>query len=58
MAGLRFTGSDADIRLDTAHPEFSAWRWVPPDDGSCELIVPFKRDVYLSVVAEFRPLWA
>ena len=27
----RFTGSDADIRLDTAHPEFSAWRWAPPE---------------------------
>ena len=38
-------------------PEFSAWRWVPPDDLP-RLIVPFKRDVYVSVVAEFRHLWA
>ena len=52
----RFTGSDADIRLDTAHPEFSAWRWAPPETVP-DLIVPFKRDVYVSVVAEFRPLW-
>ena len=52
----RFTGSDADIRLDTAHPEFSAWRWTPPGTVP-DLIVPFKRDVYVSVVAEFRPLW-
>ena len=48
---------DADIRLDTAHPEFSAWRWVAPEELP-GLIVPFKRAVYLSVVAEFRPLWA
>jgi putative (di)nucleoside polyphosphate hydrolase len=54
---FRFTGSDADIRLDGPHPEFSAWRWLPPDDLP-GLIVPFKRDVYVSVVAEFRHLWA
>lgn len=54
---FRFTGEDANIRLDGAHPEFSAWLWVAPDRLQ-ELIVPFKRDVYLSVVAEFRPLWA
>jgi putative (di)nucleoside polyphosphate hydrolase len=54
---FRFTGTDADVRLDGEHPEFSAWRWIAPDHLQ-ELIVPFKRDVYLSVVAEFRPLWA
>lgn len=53
----RFIGRDADIRLDTAHPEFSDWRWLVPEKAP-ELIVPFKRDVYLSVVAEFRHLWA
>ena len=53
---LRFTGSDGDIRLDTVHPEFDAWRWVPPDKLAA-LIVPFKRPIYLSVVAEFRHLW-
>jgi putative (di)nucleoside polyphosphate hydrolase len=54
---FRFTGGDADIDLDTAQPEFRAWRWTSPETLH-ELIVPFKRDVYLSVVAEFRPLWA
>jgi putative (di)nucleoside polyphosphate hydrolase len=53
----RFTGSDDDIRIDVAEPEFSAWRWVAVEDLA-SLIVPFKRGVYLSVVAEFRPLWA
>ena len=52
-----FEGQDADIRLDAHQPEFRAWRWVEPDRLAA-LIVPFKRDVYLSVVAEFRPLWA
>lgn len=54
---FRFTGTDADIKLDGRHPEFSAWRWVQPDELP-QLIVPFKRDVYVSVVDEFRPLWA
>ncbi|MFO1047588.1 MAG: RNA pyrophosphohydrolase [Geminicoccaceae bacterium] len=53
----RFTGADADIRIDLPHAEFRAWRWVAPDELAL-LIVPFKRAVYLSVVAEFRPLWA
>jgi putative (di)nucleoside polyphosphate hydrolase len=54
---FEFEGEDGDIRLDLPHPEFAAWRWIRPDRlGS--VIVPFKRDVYLSVVDEFRPLWA
>ena len=54
---FRFTGEDADIKLDLPHPEFRAWRWVRPDELP-RLIVPFKREVYVSVVDEFRPLWA
>ena len=53
---LRFTGEDADIDLAaTPHMEFDAWQWVA-FDRLVELIVPFKRDVYLEVVAEFAPL--
>lgn len=51
---FRFTGTDADIRIDSEHPEFSRWRWI----GASELIasiVPFKRTVYESVLAEFLP---
>nr|WP_148213484.1 RNA pyrophosphohydrolase [Rhodospirillum centenum] len=53
----RFTGTDAEIDLATAHPEFDAWRWVPMDD-LIRLIVPFKREIYTKVVAEFRDLAA
>ncbi|MFN4089395.1 MAG: RNA pyrophosphohydrolase [Alphaproteobacteria bacterium] len=53
---LRFTGLDADIDLTASpHIEFDAWQWVPLD-RLVDLIVPFKRDVYAEVVAEFRPL--
>ncbi len=52
---LRFTGSDGDIDIHTAHPEFCEWRWVP-FDSLVDLIVPFKRDLYRAVTTELAPL--
>ncbi len=54
---LRFLGTEDEIKLDGPHHEFVAWRWVEPE-ALPSLVVPFKRCVYLSVVAEFRSLWA
>lgn len=50
----RFTGKDSDIDI-AAHdlPEFSAWQWVELS-RLCELIVPFKRDVYTQVIDIFK----
>lgn len=48
----RFLGSDADVVLETAHPEFRAWQWVEPARLP-DLIVPFKRALYEAVLAEF-----
>ncbi len=53
----RFTGRDADIDLDTEHPEFDAWEWVAVERLPT-LIVPFKRPVYEAVVAELAPVVA
>ena len=51
---MRFTGDDADIDpAATEHPEFNAWEWVAPEQLP-DLIVPFKRQLYLDVLAEFR----
>ena len=50
----RFLGTDADIDIDTPHPEFSDWRWSPVDDLAANA-VPFKRALYEAVIAEFRP---
>ncbi len=53
---LRFLGHDADIDLSThKHPEFSVWKWAPLESVT-DLIVPFKRAMYLEIVAAFRPL--
>lgn len=54
---LRFLGSDADINLETAHPEFNAWRWMPLAQLP-ELIVPFKRDLYREIARRFAPIAA
>lgn len=48
---LTFHGRDADINIETEHPEFSQWQWVPASELA-DRIVPFKRDVYQRVVAE------
>jgi putative (di)nucleoside polyphosphate hydrolase len=50
---LRFTGRDDQINIATDHPEFSRWKWIGADE-MLAAIVPFKRDVYAAVIAEFR----
>jgi putative (di)nucleoside polyphosphate hydrolase len=48
---MRFRGRDEDIDLATEHPEFDAWQWAPAEQVP-ELIVPFKRQLYIDVLAE------
>ncbi|MBP8231313.1 RNA pyrophosphohydrolase [Rhizorhabdus sp.] len=50
----RFLGRDEDVNLETAEPEFRAWKWADAD-SLVDLIVPFKRDLYARVVELFRP---
>jgi putative (di)nucleoside polyphosphate hydrolase len=51
---MRFTGEDGDIDPSaTEHPEFDAWEWVEAERLP-DLIVPFKRQLYLDILAEFR----
>lgn len=52
---LRFTGEDSDINIQTAHPEFSEWKWVAMHELP-DIIVPFKRELYQALVDEFREL--
>lgn len=49
---LRFLGRDEDVNLRTRHPEFRAWQWAAPADLP-RLIVPFKRALYVQVLAAF-----
>ncbi len=55
---LRFLGTDADVNLDVfadqGHAEFKAWQWASLDQLA-DLIVPFKRDLYIQIVSELGP---
>lgn len=48
----KLLGGDELINLATPHPEFIAYKWVEPKNLA-EGIVPFKRDIYKSIVKEF-----
>lgn len=50
---MRFNGADAQVNIETDHPEFSSWRWLPVTELVAG-IVPFKRAVYEAVVHEFE----
>jgi len=50
---VEFLGDDAEIHINTRHPEFIAWRWVDAHQLP-DLIVPFKRNLYLKVLEEFK----
>ncbi|NCP24536.1 MAG: RNA pyrophosphohydrolase [Erythrobacter sp.] len=52
----RFTGSDEDVNLNAHDPaEFCDWKWVEVDELP-EMIIPFKKRVYRTVVEAFREL--
>ncbi|MDX7951394.1 RNA pyrophosphohydrolase [Lichenihabitans sp. Uapishka_5] len=56
---FRFEGQETEINILAPagghKPEFAAWRWEAIERLP-ELIIPFKRAVYESVVADFRHL--
>ncbi|PHQ69353.1 MAG: RNA pyrophosphohydrolase [Sneathiella sp.] len=51
---FRFLGEDHEINIETDHPEFSEWRWAGVDELP-GLIVPFKRDIYETIIRKLRP---
>lgn len=55
---MRFGGTDGEVNIipPAGHnAEFVAWKWAPLSEAMA-LIVPFKREVYRSVVEAFQPL--
>ena len=46
-------GMDSEINLQNQKPEFMDWKWVDLNEVA-ELIVPFKKKVYQSVVEQFQ----
>ena len=50
---FEFIGEDKDINIFTKTPEFCEWRWSSTDD-LVKKIVPFKMELYKTVLQEFR----
>ncbi len=44
-----------DVNIATDEPEFRVWAWMAHDE-LIDRIVPFKRDTYVRVFAEFSDL--
>ena len=53
---MMFEGHNGEIDLETDdHQEFDQWRWAELEEAP-DLIVPFKRDIYLDLVSSLSPL--
>ncbi len=52
---MRFLGEESDININTSHPEFMDWKWVSSTELP-NLIVPFKRELYINVLREFEDI--
>jgi putative (di)nucleoside polyphosphate hydrolase len=52
---MLFRGTDGEIDLATAHPEYDAWRWAARDELP-RLAVSFKRRLYHNILREFDPI--
>lgn len=48
-----FLGQEEEIDLNTRYPEFIEWKWISPDKLP-EVIVDFKRDLYLKLLKEIK----
>ena len=53
---FQFTGKESDINVGTVNPEFSEWKWTKIHLIVDE-IVPFKRDVYSTILKEFKDIF-
>jgi len=53
----RFEGDESEINIaeppDSSHPEFDQWEWRDLAEMP-DLIVPFKRDLYMRIVEAFK----
>ena len=54
---FRFTGQESDINVGTENPEFSEWKWAKIN-SIVDNIVPFKKDVYSTILEEFKDIFS
>lgn len=54
---LKFTGDDQEINIHQSPPEFLRWKWIEVE-ALPDVVIPFKRQLYISVIEEFAPFIA
>ena len=52
---LEYLGTDEEINIHCAHAEFVEWKWSKIEELP-NIIVPFKRNLYISIIEEFRDI--
>lgn len=52
---LQFLGEDSEININYENAEFTDWKWVKIEELT-NIIVPFKKNLYISVIEEFRDI--
>ncbi len=52
---LKFLGTNSDINISHIPAEFTDWKWVKIEELT-QIIVPFKKNLYISVIEEFRDI--
>tara|TARA_B100001093_G_scaffold504586_1_gene560630 strand:- start:957 stop:1427 length:471 start_codon:yes stop_codon:yes gene_type:complete len=50
---VKFIGNENEVNLKTKHPEFIEWKWITIEKLP-EVIVDFKKDVYLKLLIEIK----
>jgi putative (di)nucleoside polyphosphate hydrolase len=53
---VKYLGKDEDINIRYADVEFADWKWVNIEELT-QIIVPFKKKLYISVIEEFRDVF-
>ena len=49
----KFLGNEKEINLNTKHPEFIEWKWLPVEKLP-DVIVNFKKDLYIKLLREIK----
>ena len=52
---VKFIGNNKEINLNTKQQEFIDWKWIAPEKLP-EVIVEFKKDVYIQLLKEIRKI--
>lgn len=53
---LNFLGEDSEININYHDAEFTEWKWIKIEELA-QITISFKKNLYLSVIEEFRDIF-